>query len=514
VKAKGSPKLSQTVGDSMGINGRLVGLPEPAGKVRIIALVDYWTQHMLLPLHDEIFKILRRLPTDGTFDQLRPVKRLLKKVGPETRIYSYDLKSATDRLSIKAQMMILSVMFSRRLAVAWKRLVVNRTYWFFTQPGVVSKFKTYQETPKGATLKPARPGSVGYYGLRYAQGQPMGAYSSWAMLALTHHAIVQWAAKMEGIEGWFDLYAVLGDDIIIAHDGVARRYVRICEWFGVEIGLAKSLISKGRTCEFAKKLFFNGKDCSGLPLKLWAASQTSMSVAAMLASAYPTEGSIANFVRALGVGFKGSSGLDKTWDNMPGRLKVLLVYLTHPLSANRFSFSDLAEWLWAHGPNRRWSMTDDGMVNAKPFLERVNEGYISQLRDLIIRRKRHMVSTGVVRDAPVMDIHARAWEATKEFEITLEEFAGTIEDAWWKWKRRSLNRVAEYAEVALSLLQQAGGLLPFMQEHTFRDVRKTPYFSVSKVFKDWRATRRLLLSKVEPKVDPSRVIDDGAGDDW
>lgn len=29
--------------------------------------------------------------------------------------------------------------------------------------------------------------------LRYAVGQPMGALSSWAMLAFTHHAIVQWA---------------------------------------------------------------------------------------------------------------------------------------------------------------------------------------------------------------------------------------------------------------------------------------------------------------------------------
>jgi len=33
---------------------------------------------------------------------------------------------------------------------------------------------------------------------RYAVGQPMGALSSWAMLALTHHCLVQVAALRVG----------------------------------------------------------------------------------------------------------------------------------------------------------------------------------------------------------------------------------------------------------------------------------------------------------------------------
>lgn len=40
--------------------------------------------------------------------------------------------------------------------------------------------------PKSAPILVA--GSV-----RYSVGQPMGALSSWAMLALTHHFIVQWS---------------------------------------------------------------------------------------------------------------------------------------------------------------------------------------------------------------------------------------------------------------------------------------------------------------------------------
>jgi len=36
---------------------------------------------------------------------------------------------------------------------------------------------------------------------RYSVGQPMGAYSSFPMLALTHHVIVQIAAGRAGYQG-------------------------------------------------------------------------------------------------------------------------------------------------------------------------------------------------------------------------------------------------------------------------------------------------------------------------
>jgi len=515
MKERAPKEVSNFHGSASNFSGRLVGLPEPAGKVRIIALVDYWTQHMLKPLHDEIFAILGKIPTDGTFDQLRPVERLLKKVGPDVVIYSYDLKAATDCLSIKAQQMILSVMFSVRLAVAWKKLIVGRAYWFFGLCHDVPK-GIYPHDAAGNRLNTSR--GTGHFPIRYAQGQPMGAYSSWAMLALTHHAMVQWAAFMEGKVGWFDLYAVLGDDIIIADDRVAQRYRKICEWFGVEIGLAKSLISSGNTCEFAKKLFVKGEDVSGLPLKFWSAAQTSMSVASMLLAWYPG-GTIANFVRALGVGFKGATGLDRTWENTPKRVRVLMVYLTHPLHSNKWSFADLAAWLWAHGPNRSWSSTDDGMVNAKPWIEIYTEGVITKLRELIKSRKRLVVAKWPIRDPTVMELHARAYQETVLFEHEVEEFADTLEDAWWKWKRRSLNRIAEYAERILALLSKAGGLPPLVQECTFRRIVDTPAFNMSKLYKDWAKARKLVLARgeVTPKVATHVAAlgeGDDVGDDW
>lgn len=58
--------------------GRLGLKQEAAGKVRVFAMVDAWTQFLLQPLHAAIFKLLKTFPTDGTFDQTAPIERLMK----------------------------------------------------------------------------------------------------------------------------------------------------------------------------------------------------------------------------------------------------------------------------------------------------------------------------------------------------------------------------------------------------------------------------------------------------
>lgn len=308
-------------------NGRLSVKIEPAGKARVFAMVDYWTQVALKPLHDWIFSVVREIPQDGTFNQMEPVTRLLKKVGTDQRIHSFDLSAATDRIPVLIQGLLLVQIFGRHFAATWRALLCGRDYYL------------------GAThTKAAGLGSKGV-NLRYAVGQPMGAFSSWAMLALTHHAMVQFSAYRAGSQDlWFGLYAVLGDDIVIADDGVAREYRRLCETIGLEIGIAKSLVAKGKTLEFAKKFFFQGELVSGLPVKFWAAAQHSAGVAHALSAWYPN-GSLANFVRALGVGFKGASKVDAVWDAVPKRLRALLVLLTQPVTGGRFAMPTWVDWL-------------------------------------------------------------------------------------------------------------------------------------------------------------------------
>jgi hypothetical protein len=49
--------------------GKLSMKKEAAGKVRVFAMVDVWTQSLLKPLHLALFEFLKSLPNDGTFDQ-------------------------------------------------------------------------------------------------------------------------------------------------------------------------------------------------------------------------------------------------------------------------------------------------------------------------------------------------------------------------------------------------------------------------------------------------------------
>lgn len=85
---------------------------------------------------------------------------------------------------------------------------------------------------------------------------------------MTHHAVIAFAAKRAGIKGLFDDYAVLGDDVIIANSKVANAYLKFLNEIGVQVGLAKSLISKRRfVLEFAKKFFVDSKQMDMVPIK-------------------------------------------------------------------------------------------------------------------------------------------------------------------------------------------------------------------------------------------------------
>lgn len=70
------------------------------------------------PLHKYIFSMLRRMDTDGTFNQTAPINNLIERFGypkgfvPKRTFYSLDLSAATDRLPISLQKPIISLLYS------------------------------------------------------------------------------------------------------------------------------------------------------------------------------------------------------------------------------------------------------------------------------------------------------------------------------------------------------------------------------------------------------------------
>jgi len=112
--------------------------------------------------------------------------------------------------------------------------------------------------------------------VRYTCGQPMGALSSWASMALVHHALVWYAAWVTGklckktspLPRWslFDAYILLGDDIMIADKDVALAYASITASLGITIGLAKSF-TDSPLANFANQTYLKETNISPLSLR-------------------------------------------------------------------------------------------------------------------------------------------------------------------------------------------------------------------------------------------------------
>lgn len=84
---------------------KLSVIEDPELKTRVIAIFDYWSQTVLKPLHEKLMRTLRKIQTDCTHDQGKFTHGVIQPTGEYS---SFDLKSATDRLPVSLQEVILS----------------------------------------------------------------------------------------------------------------------------------------------------------------------------------------------------------------------------------------------------------------------------------------------------------------------------------------------------------------------------------------------------------------------
>lgn len=108
----------------------------------------------------------------------------------------------------------------------------------------------------------------------------MGFYSSWALLALTHHVIMRMAIKDTGIENC-NWYRLLGDDIVMDLR-LKPAYLNILQQIGVETSPVKGL--DGSSAEFAKRVVQDGVEISPLPPKLIEECRKNMTLLPVLLS--------------------------------------------------------------------------------------------------------------------------------------------------------------------------------------------------------------------------------------
>jgi hypothetical protein len=126
------------------------------------------------------------------------------------------------------------------------------------------------------------------------------------------------------------LYAVLGDDVIIGHAEVAAAYLEIMSSLGVEVGLAKSLVSpKKLVGEFAKR-FFIPREASMIPLKEVVAARYNLQEMIQFVRKYGL--SVSQMLSFSGVGFRVKGSLNKRFSELGSRTRNLLLIASHPSS--------------------------------------------------------------------------------------------------------------------------------------------------------------------------------------
>jgi hypothetical protein len=314
--------------------GKLSFIYDPECKLRIVAIVDYYTQLYLKPIHELIFNKLKNLPQDRTFTQ----DPFTKWKDDENSFWSLDLSSATDRYPISLQRRLLEKVFSDKLAKSWMNILSEREFL----------------TPEGDKLK-------------YSVGQPMGSYSSWAAFTLTHHLVVHWCAKLEGYDNFSD-YILLGDDIVIKNDKVAKRYIEWTGYLGVDISMHKTHISKD-TYEFAKRWICKGKEITGIPMNgIIENINNPFIVMVNLFDYFKVKGnylgSVKNLTSILFSLYKGlNRKLSKKFDNSRFKMKVRTFHESLNYSFGYSTLDSLRELLAMNIHNEQYVLPSNNLIH-------------------------------------------------------------------------------------------------------------------------------------------------------
>lgn len=219
--------------------GKITLLPEKAGKVRLIAQPDYYTQKTLKPIHDYLANVLKSFERDYTFDQVSSHEVIRQWTEKGGYISSFDHSSCTDLFPFKFQLEIIRKFKSETLVESYHNVMVKREYDL--------------KLPSGKTRK-----------VSWKSGQPMGALSSWPLMAVSHHLLVHYAYwRSHGFilpKTMFSKYCILGDDIVINDKTTAECYLTLVRDMGMKVNLSKSHISEGEEtlAEFAKVIVWKG----------------------------------------------------------------------------------------------------------------------------------------------------------------------------------------------------------------------------------------------------------------
>jgi hypothetical protein len=188
-------------------------------KVRWIANPLRLHQLALRPLGEALFKSLRQLPWDCTFEQDKSLKYIQDHIKANRMTYAVDLTSATDRFPLGLQIHVLESIYP-----------INEHVLLF------------RDLSRGRWKSP-------YGDVRWTKGQPMGLYPSFPAFALTHGILLLHLNGGKHQKKFF----VLGDDVVILDTHLYHKYRAALDELECPVSESKCIASQFVT-EFAGKI--------------------------------------------------------------------------------------------------------------------------------------------------------------------------------------------------------------------------------------------------------------------
>jgi len=199
--------------------GTISGIQEPGYKLRAIANPNRVIQAVLEPLKARIMAELRTYSTDCTFDQFRGAQDVQRWLQNNKKVDTIDLTDAT-----------------------------NLFPWPLQRDLLYRKFPSYGEYIDIMDAAATGPWKTRLRGeeelVSFTRGQPLGLGPSFACFAMAHNLLLRGVCRQTGYMEDDLPFRVLGDDVVISDERVARKYRETLRNLGCQISDSKTFRSR------------------------------------------------------------------------------------------------------------------------------------------------------------------------------------------------------------------------------------------------------------------------------
>jgi hypothetical protein len=241
--------------------GRIGFIQEKGGKLRAVANPYRVHQASLSKLGNALFDFLRTsCPWDCTFDQTRGIQRVVDNLKKGNIVHTIDLSDATNQFPLSVQYDTI-----KRLLISPIPVQNSVTGNYTPNDEIQQTLNLFLEVSKAKWNVPRRPDLKVFnqpFKISWKKGQPLGLYPSFAVFAVTHGLLIRSIELDLGLENCF---VVLGDDVAIFDQDLARHYRNHLRKLGCPISEIKSLTSDV-VSEFAGRIICKE---GPLPIEKW-----------------------------------------------------------------------------------------------------------------------------------------------------------------------------------------------------------------------------------------------------